>query len=132
MSSTLTPQQRSEVAYAFLKQGVPASAVAKALGMDVEHVAGALSQMRVERYGTDEKSEAMDWLIWEAFEEARYQIQHGTPANKARFIAMVLSRSVGLAGRSTPETSEKIREALDKMTADLAPEVQLVDSLYES
>lgn len=128
----ITPQQRSEVAYAFLKQGVPTSAVAKALEMDPEHIAAARSQMLVERYGTDEKAEAMDYLIWEAYEEALYQIRYGTPANKSRFIAMVLSRSVGVAGRSTPEMGEKIRDALNQMTSGISPDVHLADSIYDA
>ena len=78
MSVDLTNEQRADVAYAFLERGVPATAVAGALGMDPEHVQGALAQMRVQKYGTDEKSEAMDYLIWEAYEEALHQIHHGT------------------------------------------------------
>lgn len=132
MISDLTPEQRSEVVYALLKASVPPSAIAKAFGMDPEHIAGALSQMRVERYGTDEKAEAMDFLIWEAYEEAVYQVRHGTPANKLKFCAMVLSRSVGIAGKSTPETAEKVRTWLDEMKAGLTPDVQLSQSIYES
>ena len=131
MSTPLTPEQRGEVAYAFLEAGVPSTAVAKALTMDVEHVAAARSQMLVGKYGTDEKAEAMDWLIWEAYEEAVYQVRHGTPANKARFIAMILSRSVGIAGRSTPELGEKIRAGFAALTADLSPDAQLTPSIYD-
>ena len=86
--------------------------------------------MLVERYGTDEIAEAMAWLQWEAYEEALNQIHTGTPANKARFIQLVLARSIGLAGKSSPETSEKIRAALDQMAADTQPVVQLQDSIY--
>jgi hypothetical protein len=128
----LTPEQRSEVVYAFLKVGVPPTAVARALDMDTEHVAGARSQMLVERYGTDEKAEAMDWLIWEAYEIALNELHNGTPASKARFVQLVLARSVGLAGKSAPETSEKIRTALEEMaSAERRPAVSLAPSIYD-
>ena len=126
----ITPEQRSEVVYALLKVGVPPTAIAKALGMEADHVKTAQGMMRVEKYGTDEKSEAMDHLIWEAYEESLYQIRYGTPANKSRFIQMVLARAVGLAGKSAPETSEKIRAALDELARGQAPEVRLGESIY--
>lgn len=126
MNLDLTQEQRSEVIYAFLSVGVPPTAVANALSLDVEYVKGALDLMHAERYGTDEINEAMAWLQWEAYEEAVNQIHHGTPANKARFIQLVLARSIGLAGKSSPEQSAKVREALEAMTADLSP------AIYES
>jgi hypothetical protein len=127
----LSDEQRSDIIYAFLKEGVPASAVARAMSLDPEYVKDALSLMRVQRYGTDEIAEAMAWLLWEAYEEALNQIHNGTPANKARFIQLVLARSIGLAGKSTPETGEKIRAAIAAMNADLEPTVQLEPSIYE-
>ena len=132
MNLDLTQEQRSEVIYAFLQAGVPPTAVARALSLDPEYVKGARDLMTVERYGTDEIAEAMAWLQWEAYEEALNQIHTGTPANKARFIQLVLARSIGLAGKSTPETGEKIRAALAEMTSDLTPDVQLAPSIYEA
>jgi hypothetical protein len=131
MNLDLTTEQRSEVVYALLGAGVPPTAIARALSLDVEYVKGAQSLMHTERYGTDEIAEAMAWLQWEAYEEALNQIHTGTPANKARFIQLVLARSIGLAGKSTPETGEKIRAALAEMTADLTPNVQLEPSIYD-
>lgn len=130
MKVDLTPEQRSDVVYAFLKVGVPPTAVAHALEMDPDTVKGCLSHMRVERYGTDEIAEAMTHLIWEGYEEALNQIRVGTPASKARFIQLVLSRSVGIAGKSSPESSEKIRAALADLAAAQAPVVRLSDSIY--
>lgn len=131
MRADLTTEQRGWVMVAFLEVGVPATAVARALNVDVEYVKGALDLIHVERYGTDEIAEAMAWLQWEAYEEALNQIHNGTPASKARFIQLVLARSIGLAGKSTPETGEKIRAAIAEMTADLTPSVQLEPSIYE-
>jgi hypothetical protein len=127
----LSTEQRADVIYAFLKAGVPPTAVATAMSVDVEYVNGALDLMHVDQYGTDSLPEAMSYLIWVAYEEALYQIRHGTPAMKAKFLQFVLARSIGLAGKSSPETSEKIRAALDQMTRDLAPPAQLVESIYE-
>jgi hypothetical protein len=131
MNLDLTLEQRSEVIYAFLEAGVPPTAVARAMSLDTEYVKGALSLMHRQNYGTDEIAEAMAWLQWQAYEEALKQIHTGTPAAKARFIQLVLARSIGLAGKSTPETGEKIRNALAEMTKDLTPDVQLEPSIYE-
>src|SRR5215472_4261388 len=111
----MKPDERAEIVYKLLKVGVPPTAVAKALDMDVDTVRGALAHMHTESYGTDEIAEAMTHLIWVAYDTALHEIEYGTPASKARFIQLVLSRSIGLAGKSTPETSEKIRAAIDQM-----------------
>jgi hypothetical protein len=122
----------AEVVYRLLKVGVPPTAIAHALDLDVDDVKGALTQIRVDSYGTDEISEAMTHLIWVGYETALHEIQYGTPASKARFIQLVLARSVGLAGKSTPETSEKIQAALAKMAEDMAPVATLTPSIYNA
>jgi hypothetical protein len=116
--------------YRLLKIGVPPTAVARAFDMDPDVVKGLLSEIHVESYGTDEIAEAMTHLIWVGYETALHEIRYGTQASKARFIQLVLSRSIGLAGKSTPETSAKIREALEKMAGDMAPTIQLQESIY--
>jgi hypothetical protein len=121
-----------EIIYRLLKAGVPPRAVAKALDIDLYEVQGALSQIHTDSYGTDEIAEAMTHLIWVAYETALHEIEYGTPASKARFIQLVLARSIGLAGKSTPETSEKIRSALAEMAADMAPKLTLADSIYDA
>lgn len=131
MKPELSPEQRSEVVYALLKVGVPPSAIARALEMDVDHVRGALNHMRVEAYGTDEISEAMTHLIWCGYEEALHQIRYGAPKEKSRFIQLVLARSVALAGRADTDASEKIRSALMALSAEQrTPNVLLGDSIY--
>jgi hypothetical protein len=126
----VTQDERAELVYRLLKTGVPPTAVAKAFDMDPDVVRGALSEIHVEDYGTDEIAGAMTHLIWVGYETALHEIQYGTPASKARFIQLVLARSIGLAGKSTPETSEKIRAALDDMAASMAPTIQLSESIY--
>jgi hypothetical protein len=126
----VTDDERSDIVYRLLKAGVPPTSVANALELDPDVVKGALSKIRVDAYGTDEIAEAMTHLIWVGYETALYEIQYGTPASKARFIQLVLARSIGLAGKSTPETSEKIRTALAQMAADMAPSATLADSIY--
>lgn len=119
-----------EIIYRLLKRKVPPTTVAEAFEVDPDLVKGVLSHIRVTEHGTDEIAEAMTYLIWEAYETALHEIQYGTPASKARFIQLVLARSIGLAGKSTPETSEKIRVALDEMAASMQPDIQLAESIY--
>lgn len=130
MKVDLDPETRTDVVIALLEVGVPPTAIARALDMDADHVKGALNYMRAEKYGTDEISEAMTHLIWVGYETALHEIEYGTPASKARFIQLVLSRSIGIAGKSTPEASERIRAALAEMAEKTAPVVQLQDSIY--
>jgi hypothetical protein len=126
----MTKDEKAELLYRLLKEGVPPTAVAHALDMDPDTVRGALSAIHVDAYGTDEIAEAMTHLIWVGYETALHEMQYGTIASKARFIQLVLARSIGLAGQSTPETSEKIRAALDQMAADMAPTIQMAESIY--
>ena len=132
MKLDLTPEQTSAVVIAFLEAGTPAGAISRALDIDADPIVGMLSNLRIQKYGTDEKAEAMDHLIWVAYETALHEIEYGTPASKARFIQLVLARSVGIAGKSAPETSEKIRQALEEMRSDIAPVIQLEESIYDS
>jgi hypothetical protein len=119
-----------EVIYRLLKRNTPPTVVAYAFDLESDFVQGILDQIRVDKHGTDEIAEAMSFLIWEAYETAQDEIRYGTPASKARFIQLVLARSIGLAGKSTPETSEKIRAAIDEMVAGMAPTIQLSESIY--
>lgn len=122
--------RESELLYGLLKRGVYPHIVADVFGVDLEIVEGALSQIHVERHGTDDIPDAMNGLIWTAIEVADQELRFGPPASKARFIQLVLARSIGLAGKSSPETSEKIREALDRMAEDMAPQIKLAESIY--
>jgi hypothetical protein len=128
----MTNEERSDLVYALLKRSIPPTAVAGALDMDPDTVKGVLAHIRVEKYGTDEIAEAMTFLIWKAYEAALHEIEYGTPASKFRYMQLVLARSIGIAGKSTPETSEKIRSALEDMARDMAPKVQLTDSIYDA
>lgn len=130
MIDGLSEEQTADVVYEFLKHGCQPTVVANATGIDPDDARAALGQIRVERYGTDEIAEAMTHLIWVAYETALQQIECGTPANKARFISMVLSRSVGIAGKQSPEMNDKIRAELDRMAQEIAPDIQLADSIY--
>jgi hypothetical protein len=132
VSTPLTPAQTSEVVYAFLRVGTPPTAIANALGMDVEHVAAARSQMFTERYGTDEKAELADLLIFEAFEEAMYQVRHGTPTSKLKYCQMILARSIGIAGKSSPEMGAKVRDMIAGFAKEAKPPIQLEQSIYDA
>lgn len=126
----MTKSEKNDLVYSLLKNGVPPTAIAKTLELDVDHVRGALAHMRAEKYGTDEISEAMTNLIWEAYQEALYQIKYGSPTNKVRFIQMVLARSVGIAGRADTDAGQKVRDALMAFASAEAPAVMLGDSIY--
>jgi hypothetical protein len=126
----MTADEKADLMVRLLEVGVPPSAIAKAFDKDVDTVREAQSRLHIESYGTDEIAEAMTHLIWVAYDTALGEIRYGTPASKARFIQLVLARSIGLAGKSTPETSEKIRAAIELMASGMAPDIQLTESIY--
>ena len=130
MSVAHDPTQRQKDVYALLKVGVPPTAIAKAFRMDPDTVKGAQSVIHVQEYGTDEIGEAMTHLIWVAYERMLHALEYGTPSAQFRAIQMVLGKSVGLAGKQTPELSEKIQQAFAEIGRATAPEVTLSESIY--
>jgi hypothetical protein len=101
-----------------LTRGVPKSVVAEALDLDVELVDLKLQEVRVARYGTDDMTEYMEQLQWEAVDEAHRIIQSGSASQKERMLGMVLGKQVALSARRTPESVRQSQSAvIDLMDA---------------
>jgi len=115
----LTDDQLIDVIHRLLTNGVPPSAIAKSFDLDPTGIRDIQSHIRVTRYGTDELTEAMNFLIWDAYDSALTLMHEGTPANKMRMVGLVLSRSISIAGRQSPESMDKMRDFLIQLAADV-------------
>jgi hypothetical protein len=111
----MTGPELEKVVKALLGRGVPSAIVADVFGLDLELVKKAQSQGRVERYGTDDMTEYVEQMNWEAIEEARRIIQHGSSTEKSRMLGMVLGKQVALTGRRTPESVRNSQLAVVEM-----------------
>jgi hypothetical protein len=110
-----------------LEQSIPPTAIAKALDIEPDFVQGMLAQIRVQRYGTAEISEAMVYLMWKAYDSAVEMLHTGSPANRLRTINMILSRTVGMASRQDPEEFARLRSEMTRLIED-AKTVEQSDS----
>ena len=102
----------TEIVERLLEVGVPPTAVAKAFSIDSFTVKEKLNEMRVERYGAAELAEAMANLQWEAFEQARAMIYEAPHGARTRFIMGILSKTMSLTARQSPETMGNMRADL--------------------
>lgn len=102
-----------------LENGVPASVVARVFDLDHDLVKRRLSDVRVARYGTDDMTEYMEQLQWDAVDEARQLIAKGSAAEKSRMLGMVLGKQVALAARRTPQGVRDSQDALMDLLDDM-------------
>jgi hypothetical protein len=129
----LTKEQQADLIDRLLRSGVPPTAVANALELEVGTVKECLSVIRVTAYGSEELSEAMTQLMWDALAEARDQLLFGTPAAKARIIQICIGRGATIVSKRPPETAETIRRAFDEMReAMTTPLRESEGSIYET
>lgn len=105
-----------------LEVGVPSTAVAKAFSIDPFVVRDRQNELRVAQYGAAELSEALANLQWQAFEEAKAMIRDAPHAVRYRFIMGILSKTMSLTARQSPETLGNLRvNLLDLMDAAQVP-----------
>lgn len=95
-----------------LTNGVPKSVVARSLDLDPDLVGAKLKEVRVNRYGTDDMTEYMEQLQWDAVDDARQIIASGSAAEKTRVLGMVLGKQVALSARRTPESVRNSQDAV--------------------
>ena len=114
----MTGEELEVLVTRLLENGVPKSVVARSLNLDPELVAHKLTEVRVNRYGTDDMTEYMEQLQWDAVDDARQIIASGSAAEKTRVLGMVLGKQVALSARRTPESVRNSQGAvLDLMEA---------------
>jgi hypothetical protein len=105
-----------------LEVGVPPTAVAKAFGAEPLVIRDRANELRVAQYGAAELSEALANLQWEALAQARAMI-YDAPFNvRSRFIMGILSKTMSLTARQSPETTATMRRQLLEFMGEMGVE----------
>ena len=68
--TNLEEAEAIDLLHSLLSQGVPPTALARAFAIDPDFIRGVAEQVRIRQYGTAELAEVMNWLQWEAIDEA--------------------------------------------------------------
>jgi hypothetical protein len=108
----MTEDEFTDVVDRLLEVGVPPTAVAKAFGIDPIVVRDRMNELRVEIYGAAELAEATAQMQWQALEQARAMLTEAPYTVRARFIMSILSRTMSLTARQSPETIGNMRRDL--------------------
>lgn len=112
----ISDEEFSHLVDRLLEVGVPPTAVGKAFGIDPLVVKDRLNELRVEKYGAAELSEATTQMQWQALDQARAMIYDAPYNVRSRFIMAILSKTMSLTARQSPETvSNMRRDLLDLM-----------------
>ncbi len=110
----------TEVIERLLTVGVPPTAVAKAFDIDPFVVKERMAQLRVERYGAAELSEAMTNLQWEALDHVKQMMYDAPYAQRSRLIMGIMGKTMSLTARQNPETMGNVRNEFLELVAGMA------------
>lgn len=111
----ITEQEFTHMVDRLLECGVPPTAVARAYEIDPIVVKDRLNELRVEKYGAAELSEATAQMQWQALEQARAMIYEAPYNVRSRFIMAILSKTMSLTARQNPETLGNMRRDLQEL-----------------
>lgn len=117
----ISEDELSDIVDRFLEVGVPATAVSKALGVDPFVIRERQNELRVAQYGAAELSEALANMQWEALAQARAMMYDAPFTVRARFIMGILSKTMSLTARQSPETLGIMRAQLLEFLGDQGP-----------
>jgi hypothetical protein len=113
-----------------LEVGVPPTALSKAFKVDVYAIKELQDQIHCENYGTAEISEAMNFLMWQAYAEGREILASAPPTTRMRFITNLLSRQSVILGKQSPESLDRMRTALNDLYANIGVPDPAAGSIY--
>jgi hypothetical protein len=113
-----------------LEVGVPPTALSRAFSVDKYAVIELQSTLNVEKYGTAEISEAMNFLMWQAYSDAMEILTSSPLQLRTRFITTLLSRQSVILGRQSPEGLNRMRGELESLIAQVGIEDPVAPSIY--
>ncbi len=113
-----------------LEVGVPPTAISRAFQIDVFAVRELQSELLIQRYGTAEISEAMNFLMWRAYSDAMEILTSSPPQLRTRFITTLLSRQSVILGKQSPEGLNRMRSELESLIAAVGVEDPITPSIY--
>jgi hypothetical protein len=120
----IAPEDLEHLVVLLLSEGVPPGIVGRSLGLDEDFVRDVQRTLRVEKYGTDDLTEYMEQMQWDAVELARSLIKDGSPTERNRMLQAILGRQMAVAARRTPESARKaadnVLSIMDRMRTGTA------------
>lgn len=124
------PEWLETIIICLLEVGVPPTAVGKAFRIDPQAIKELQAEIHVSKYGTAEISEAINFLMWRAYEDSLAILDSAPSASRQRFITTLLSRQSAIVGKESPESISRMRGEIEKLFADMGVENPKVESIY--
>ncbi len=126
------PDWLEQIIRRLLEVGVPPTAIGKAFQVDEQSIKELEATLHIEKYGTPEISEAMNFLMWRAYEDALSILTSAPSATRTRFITTLLSRQSIILGKESPQSLERMRGELQSLIANIGVENPATPSIYAS
>ena len=124
------PDWLEQICRLLLEVGVPPTALSRAFKVDVDALKELQATCNVESYGTAEMSEAMNFLMWRAYNDAHDILTHAPMQTRIRFITTLLSRQSIILGKESPQSLERMRAELSSLIAGVNVDNPIVPSIY--
>lgn len=124
------PEWLETICIALLEVGVPPTAIGKAFRIDPQAIKELEAEIHISKYGTAEISEAINYLMWRAYEDALAILDSAPSASRQRFITTLLARQSSIVGKESPQSIARMRGELEKLWADMGVEDPRVESIY--
>jgi len=118
------------ICISLLQVGVPPTAIGKAFRIDPQALRELQAELHVVKYGTAELSEAINFLMWRAYEDAHAILDSAPSAMRQRFITTLLARQSAIVGKESPESISRMRGELEELWSDIGVEAPATESIY--
>ena len=125
-----SPDWLDSIVVRLLEVGVPPTAIARAFLIDSYVVKERQANLLVQNYGTAEISEAMNFLMWRAYQDALSILDSAPSATRTRFITTLLSRQSVILGKESPQSLERMRGELENLISDIGVDHPVTPSIY--
>ena len=128
-----SPEWLPAIVDRLLSVGVPPTAIANAFDLDPQVVKNLLGERHVRKFGTAELAEAINILMWDAFEDLK-ELQRNAPISKRLQIDMTLvAKASAMIGSQEPDSMSKLQAEMAAMTAEVRSiPVETGTSIYET
>lgn len=114
---SLSGKELETLVIRLLTENVPPGVVARVFDLDTDLVKATQKTLRVRRYGTDDLSDFLEQMQWEAISDALETLHEGSTAEKARIHSLVLGKQMALSARRSPEAArDSAAKVMDLMT----------------
>lgn len=125
-----SPDWLETIIICLLEVGVPPTAIGKAFSIDPQAVKELQAELNISKYGTAEISEAINFLMWRAYEDSLAILDSAPSAQRQRFITTLLSRQSAIVGKESPQSIARMRGELEHLWADIGVEDPRTESIY--